>query len=383
MRVVIILFIIFLNVRGIFAEKIDFQEVQAKGLSVIYQGDIVAAFEAAVIDAKRNALESALGVYISSETIVQNYQLFTDTILTRTEGYVVGWKEVSRYIDGDIMEVLVTVSVRSGVLAKDFDAVRSLLKAKNPYVLVIVREKFGKNTFTGKWENNTLSQAEATLRDMLLKNEVIVKDPAAANDMRKAIASLYDGKYETIISIAKKAGANLIIFGDVVAENAGKLPIEGSSLFSYQCDITLRAIETDTGRIIASVSEHAAKPHVSDTAGMKVVTVMATEKAGTNLITDCVNWWKDSLSGQGYRIEMQIETEKYEHAEEFLRAVKYMVRGISSVELRSFEKGLARTEVRFMGPATLLLSEIRAKKIPIPFRVLATGETALTLQLIK
>jgi hypothetical protein len=216
---------------------------------------------------------------------------------------------------------------------------------------------------------------------LFLKNEVIVKDPATAIDMKKAIASLYDGNYENIISIAKKIGANLIVFGDVVAENAGQIPVEDSRLYSYQSDITLRAIETETGTIIAVASAHAVKPHVSDTAGMKVVTVMATEKAGEKLITDCVNWWKDSLSGQGYRIEMQIKSEKYEYAEEFLRAVKFMVRGVQTVDIRSYENGSARVEIQFMGTAPLLLSEIRSKKIPMDFHVISISETAMTIQM--
>lgn len=365
------------------SQQTDILEVESRGVSIVYQGDTVAAFEAAVIDAKRNALETALGVHITSETIVQNFQLFSDRILSRSEGYILEWKEIKRTIDADLMEVTISARVKSGVLIKDFNEVKLLLKAKNPYVLVVIREKFGKNKFTGMWQNNTLSQAESTVRELLLKHEVIVKDPSNAGVMKNAVKTLYNGDYDNIITIAKKAGANVVIFGDSVAENAGKIPVEGSVMYSYQSDITLRAIETDTGTIIASASAHAAKPHVADVAGMKVVTMITAEKAGTQIIQDCVKWWKDSLSGQGYRIEMRIATDKYEKAEELIRAVKYMVRGVTSIEIRSFDAGVARAEVSFMGPATLLLSEIRTKKIPIPFHVDSIGETVLTVRITK
>lgn len=383
MRLTSMICVCLVVVSTLLSQSTDVLEVESRGVSIVYQGDTVAAFEAAVIDAKRNALETALGVHITSESIVQNYQLFSDKILAKTEGYILDWKEVRRTIDVDLMEVTISARVKSGTLVKDFNEIKSLLKAKNPYVLVVIREKFGKNKFTGMWQNNTLSQSESTVRELFLKHEVVVKDPANAVTMKNAVKSLYDGKYENIITIAKKVGANLIVFGDSVAENAGKIPVEGSVMFSYQSDITLRAIETDTGTIIASASAHAAKPHVADIAGMKVVTVMTAEKAGLKIINDCVQWWKDSLSGQGYRIELRITTDSYEKADALLQALKYMVRGVQSVSLRSYDAGVAHTEVIFMGPASLLLSEIRAKKVPIPIRVLSVGETILSIEFAK
>jgi len=355
--------------------------VESSGMAVIYNGDMALAYDAAVIDAKRNALEQALGVYITSETVVQNYQLITDKILSHSEGYIVSWKEVSKKTVDSIMEVTISAEVRAGKLSKDFDTIKSLLKAKNPYVLVVIREKFGKNTYTGKWENNTLSQAETTVRELLLQRQVIVKDPNSAQGMLPALQKLYNGDYSDIILIAQKTGANLIIFGDAVAENAGKIPIEGSDMNSYQCDITLRAIEVDTGTIIATASQHFAKPHISDTSGMQIVTAEASKKAGEKIIADCVNWWKDSLSGQGYRIEAKIAASSYDQVQAFLNMLKIMVRGIQSAELRSFDNGTASAEIRFMGPGAMLISEIHAKKVPQKIEVLSLSESAISIRL--
>ncbi len=355
--------------------------VEASGVGVVFNGDTVTAYEAAVIDAKRNAIEKALGVYVESETVVRNYLLITDKILSHAEGYIIDWKELSQKTADSMLEVTISATVRSGLVVKDYDAVKALLKAKNPYVLVIIREKFGKNKYTGKWENNTLSQAETTVRELLLEKQVIVKDPMSAAGMNAAMKKLYAGDYADIIAIAKKIGANLIIFGDAVAENAGKVPIEGTDMNSYQCDITLRAVEVDTGTIIATASEHFAKPHVSDTAGMKVVTATASKKAGEKIITDCVNWWKDALSGQGYRIEMTITAVSYTQAQTFIDMLKIMVRGIQSAELRSFGNGTAFAEIRYMGPGPMFVSEIQAKKVPQKIEVLSVSETALSVKL--
>lgn len=44
--------------------------------------------DAAIWDALRQAVEQALGAFIQSESIVENYQLISDNIFSKTAGYI-------------------------------------------------------------------------------------------------------------------------------------------------------------------------------------------------------------------------------------------------------------------------------------------------------
>lgn len=81
-------------------------EVEGRGLSE----------EAALRDAFRNAIEAVVGVMVSAETEVQNFQTVRDRIFSHAEGYVTAHQVLDRYhhADGAVgMRVRVTVTPRA------------------------------------------------------------------------------------------------------------------------------------------------------------------------------------------------------------------------------------------------------------------------------
>ena len=69
----------------IFLPAIGFAEPETK--EVTAQG-VGASKREAVEDAFRNAIEESIGVYVSSETQMQNEKLIKDNILTSSNGYI-------------------------------------------------------------------------------------------------------------------------------------------------------------------------------------------------------------------------------------------------------------------------------------------------------
>lgn len=59
-----------------------------------FNGDIAAAQEEAVWDAKRNAVEQAVGLFLKSKTLGRNSGVEEDEISGRTEGFVRRWEVV-------------------------------------------------------------------------------------------------------------------------------------------------------------------------------------------------------------------------------------------------------------------------------------------------
>lgn len=83
------------------------------------------AIRAAKLEAFRNLLETVKGVYLTSETVVENAMLTSDVISTRVEGALKGFRIVdTRYMStGDVevdVEVPLTGIVLDAVLPQDF-----------------------------------------------------------------------------------------------------------------------------------------------------------------------------------------------------------------------------------------------------------------------
>ncbi|MGQ9487140.1 MAG: hypothetical protein ACUVSV_03995 [Armatimonadota bacterium] len=105
-------------------------EIVASGMAAIGK-DRAAAIEEAVLDAKRNAVEQALGVLVNAEAMAQNYEVVWETIRTRSQGYVKQWEQVGEP-EWDARNGLVKVRIRAMVAAAE--AVKDLWEIPEVYV---------------------------------------------------------------------------------------------------------------------------------------------------------------------------------------------------------------------------------------------------------
>jgi hypothetical protein len=105
-------------------------EVEASGIAAI-GSDRAASLEEAVLDAKRNAVEQAMGVLVNAEALAQDYEVVWETIRTRSQGYVKRWELVGEPV-WDARNGLVRVRIRAVVSAAD--AVRDLWEIPEVYI---------------------------------------------------------------------------------------------------------------------------------------------------------------------------------------------------------------------------------------------------------
>ncbi len=139
--------------------------------SLHYSVDV--ARDKAIEDALRRAVEQALGTLISSETIVENYHLIQDRILSRAEGYVAGYRIVSEGIEDSLYRVRILAHVRKGRLQDDAEAIRSLImRMGRPLIYVESRTPFVKDFFVKRLREDGFPVIEDTTRrkpDLILR----------------------------------------------------------------------------------------------------------------------------------------------------------------------------------------------------------------------
>jgi hypothetical protein len=54
------------------------------------------------LDTPTEALEQAVGTFISSETVVENYEVLSDRIYSKAEGYIAEYKVLREKKKGDL-----------------------------------------------------------------------------------------------------------------------------------------------------------------------------------------------------------------------------------------------------------------------------------------
>ena len=122
--------------------------------------------DAAIQDAKRNAVERVVGTAIHAESAAQDLELIYDAINSRTQGYVKSCKVISsKNVDGSI-EIVAQVDVSSepgSELMKDIEVVMSL---KDPR-LAVVMEHYGDDG--GETFRRYAEMCSSAIREELVK----------------------------------------------------------------------------------------------------------------------------------------------------------------------------------------------------------------------
>lgn len=110
MKKIIFSFFFFFAIIG-FTMAQETTTVEAKGVGLNR--------EDALQDALRNAVGQAMGVFISSQTQVENYMVLSDAISSKTEGYISSYKIVNETPMRDRFEILIEAVVSMSPLKAD------------------------------------------------------------------------------------------------------------------------------------------------------------------------------------------------------------------------------------------------------------------------
>src|SRR5574341_2097406 len=117
-------------------------EITVVGVGTILASDVGAARDQAIDDAMRKAVQQALGTYVKSETLVENFQLVSDQILSWSAGYVKKYNILrERRTPDNTYEVEMQAVVNLTDLRTDDDALAKLIEKENPRVMVMIAEQ--------------------------------------------------------------------------------------------------------------------------------------------------------------------------------------------------------------------------------------------------
>ncbi len=336
----------------------------AEGIAVIVDNNTALARDQAVKDALRMVVEQTVGTMISSETVVESYEVLQDQIYSKTQGYIRNYNIINESPDGNLYRVTIQANVAKGVLKNDLMALGLLIARKNmPRIMIMVAEQnVGMHNYSYWWHvvagHADLTITENTLMEKLSEKGFNIVDHSVktkniqisdaykieslTNDAIKTIGNLYD--------------AEVVIYGKALSKLAGS--VMGSSMKSAQADVSLRAVNTDNGQVIASSTNHAAAVHPSEVNAGTEALKLAAEGIAEKLITQIINRWSQDVSG-GTMIQVVISGIKsYNHLVKFKEMVQKKIRGVAGLYQRDFSSGVATLDINISTTAQNLADEL-------------------------
>ncbi|MBI5047480.1 MAG: hypothetical protein HZB54_00825 [Deltaproteobacteria bacterium] len=367
------------------------QVVSATGVAPFTPGSEAKAKDMAIQDAMRKAVEQAVGTMVASETVVENYQLIRDSVLTKTQGYIQKYDVVSAGPKGGLYEVTISATVAVENLKTDLAALGLLhARVEKPRVLFMIAEQnigqeyyvfwwYGKSEFKG--QHFDMAASETAMKEEFINKGFNIVDISVATgkiDISNAyrIADLTDtGAKE----IGRKLGAEVVIKGKSLAKAGPRTP--GSSVGSYIADITASAIRVDNGAVLASARGHGVSRNISEvTGGTEALERAARELSGKMIDQITAKWSQEVQSGGLIQITVR-GIEEYSDLAAFKDAVKAQIRGVNAVYQRNVEGGEATIEADYKGNAQQLADEISKKKFKEIPKLKVTGATTNTIDI--
>ncbi len=325
-----------------------FKSVIAEGVGA--SPDKAKARDDALVDAQRRVIEQAVGLFIKSDTLVQNTVLVEDTIYRHSSGYVHSYKVLSEsYADGE-SRVKIEAEVAVGKIEEDLQDIAERLRvAGSPRIIVDVAGP----------------RAAATkITEMLVDNGFKVLDSSQLTQARwvMAVRMLRDRKTHAAETLALQDAADVVITGVASLKPLGKPELQSeTTLDFYRADGTLdvRAVRTYTAEVLC--------------AGVTKVRKIAFEQAQAN--EDAVNAAAETWVGKNLGKLVKAAVDPAHEYSVFVTGCRQPdldsidsqlrdLRFVRATRLRAFDKDLAQMEVDFAGTAKNLAREMSAFKNP-------------------
>ena len=302
--------------------------------------------DAAIEQAKRDAVENGLGAYISSETVVTATSL-SDNIYSKAQGFVKKFDIVNEKKDPDgNWEITISAEVTQMLdqVMQDEAALQTLLNSMNrPRIIFLLREE-------NLIDNTPTDFAETKLLSMFYEKgfDVVDRQLVQALKGKPDFEQALEGNVAAAAKIAGMLGAEVIVIGTAKISSGG----EFYGMTSGQADLNGKIVRVDTGEILAVVpNAHGKKPHISpSTAGVNAVN-QAAAKMGEDIIRQLIQKWSTQQSNfvKVFIVLKNVDFGSYMMFQSFLSA--QTVSGIRNAYSKSLNDGVAEYEVEFEGKA--------------------------------
>jgi hypothetical protein len=274
------------------------------------QGESISSKEDALRQAMRLAVEQAVGVFVHSETEVENFELKKDKILSRTQGYVTSYTLLKEEKVDDVIKVVIRATISLDKIKDDLLAMKILLDSmERPKVMILIKEQLlsADKTTGSATDQMGMRIAETEMSSLLVDKGFDLVDKAQLeavknlDQRRQALA----GNTVAAKSLGLSLGAQYVILGKAVAQDSGEA-YPGTGLRSIQASLQAKVIQTQTGLILGSVVKNGVAAHISPLTGATKALQEAVHKAVDQYLVDAITRSFQDYLNNGAPMKLQV-----------------------------------------------------------------------------
>lgn len=328
------------------------REVTAKGEAAVRGSGPEAlqlAREEALNRAQRRAIEEGVGTVIDSETMVENFQLLADKVLSQVKGYITGYTVTDdNKGEGGVYAVTIKATVAMARLEKDVRALNIIKeKKKNPRIMVVMREFFEDPVFGADFEKGG-EVSQAAIEKEFLKLEFPLVDSAQIGAISERDERVAFNDPAKAAALGRRFGADVVVVGEATSAMMDASSPHGVAVFHCDAQASAKAVKTDTGQIIAreSVSSGRVVKGGRATAAKEALKI-AGEKLALAMRDQILEKWRsEAFNTVSVQIIASNATNERRRA---LQKDLEAIRGVRSVSERSWTNQVLELDVEVDG----------------------------------
>jgi len=340
----------------------EYALVRAKAAEVIRANDLDASRLAAVAEAKRCCLKDVLSVELLGPANYQKHaQVLQTVFLEKPDPYLARFDIENEEIidDGQRYQVTVAAKVRKSSVnaALAEKGIRDASEgALQPTVMVLVRERFETRV-------SGTRTAETLLINDLQAAGFKVVDPEQKKliDLRNKLYAEATGNLQGALQTALSFNADYLIFGEVVVTSGG--PLAGTDLKVRSANMSLRAVEASSGKIMVATRSEGKKRHVDELTGGNWAIEEAAAVASKEIAAKLKAILKQEQSTKGVEVVIDAYGLDFDSQAQDMAAALKKIENVSSVNCRFFYSGVAQFEVLYKGNTDGLAAALRQSEI--------------------
>lgn len=359
------------------------------GRGRIYRDDVAGARDKAIEDALQGVVEQAVGLVVSLESVVQDFQLLSDQVYDQTDTFIHDYKVLTESRSGPYYRVVVQATVSMNAIQDKLQHIGILVNHKGvPTVMFFLSEQNIDEPLPRYWWGQTplgtqLSVTEKALSDYMRGKGFIIVDRAAIDRDIKPGPEYVGSELSDVAAaeLGKEFGADLVIVGKAVARYSGN--VTDVNMKSIQATVSTRAIRTDSVMCIASSQGTMAAAHSDGTVGGTEALILSASEVARDLARQIVaNWRRDAR--QPVLVELIVKgIKEYADFVRFRTHLRKHVRGVRNVYLRSIRAGEAKMDVDVMGNPRILADELMLQRFEnLGVNIFEVSEKVVKLELI-
>lgn len=346
------------------------EKVTAEGL-VPYDGkNLPAAKAGALAAAQRHAVEQVVGVFVSGRTQVRQAVAIQQKVLSRTQGFIKRYEILKEGREGDYWKT----KIRAVVLVQDISMLLNELKiVRRPKTMaravVIMRDS--NDAEQGVYR--ALKRSSALILIDKPKDSLNTEEKAA----KQSRGELGGADEQSAIELGKHLGVDIIIFGNAQAYKMEGISQLGSGFVPYRSRVTLRAVASSNGQLLAESSHEASGIDPVESISIQKAFSTAGELAGQDIIGPLEAALKSEVA-----VTVKVTSLKGIKQLRKLQDTIRNVGGVEEVVLERYARGDADLSVytEDLSGEELAASILRVKPFPLDTQSVSRFEVVLKVR---